>query len=417
MQEKIEKQINSENEDRIVYLSGKITLRIDKSDTLIVGVSFVKGLIEIKRSDIIVDGANAEIEVNVFDDIAMDCSVFFVHPTAKNVTLKNITVRVNVKGSKHSSRRLSVIYNAAYGLKLNNCHIEMNSDKQLNLFGIYNNGNLDTHMETRADNLVLENCHIKIGCTAGTFDRECSVYGLYNYLANSISVQNNFIYTVINGEGEKQRAVGVFTNGRFGRFVGNNIKANAMYNQGLAKEKAHTFGFINEGLYSIITSNNIVSEWAGASVGLENTGEYVVISSNKILSTHTIFGRTLINDGANCCIESNVITSTSRNARLIMHNAENCVISGNIMEVLMPESECRSGCGIYAAGENCKNNIIVGNIIKNVLDCAIFADKQKDIIANNIVSSYRNTAQLANTGDVFIDEKLDEKRIVTIYRE
>ena len=66
----------------------------------------------------------------------------------------------------------------------------MYTAKQLNLVGVYNNGNLDTHMETRADNLVIDNSLIKVECRTEEFNMECIVHGLYNYLANSISVQN-----------------------------------------------------------------------------------------------------------------------------------------------------------------------------------------------------------------------------------
>lgn len=112
------------------------------------------------------------------------------------------------------------------------------------------------------------------------------------------------------------------------------------------KSRYYAFGFINEGLYSIISANNIVGEWAGMSVGLENCGEYAIVAGNKILATHTICGRTIRNYGSNTSIEDNVLTSTSRNARIIEQNSHNCIIGRNIMEVLMVQSECRSGCGI-----------------------------------------------------------------------
>ena len=156
-----------------------------------------------------------------------------------------------------------------------------------------------------------------------SFPKENAVYGIYNNLANSISVQNTYVYAVTRGDGERQKAAGVYTNGRFGRYVGNNIKANGTHNIGKQKEQAHAYGFINEGLYTLITSNNIVGEWAGLCVGLENRGEYTVVSSNKILSTHTICGRSIRNYGNNSSIEGNILTSTSRNARLLEQEAKN----------------------------------------------------------------------------------------------
>ena len=97
------------------------------------------------------------------------------------------------------------------------------------------------------------------------------------------------------GENESHKAIGVYTNGRFGRFVGNNIKANGTHNRGLLKERAHAYGFVNYGLHTIITSNNIIGEWGGKCIGLDNNGEYAIIDCNKILSTHTICGRSVCN--------------------------------------------------------------------------------------------------------------------------
>ena len=387
MQKELEEQINDEKNGNEIKLTGKIRLNINQSGTFTIGRLCVKGIIQIKRSDIIIDGSAADIEANINDCTTSDWGLF------------------------------SLIYNTAYGLKINNCQIEIYSDKQLNLAGVYNNGNLDTHMETRADNLVINNSLLKVECLANEFNKESTVYGIYNYLANSISMQNTYIYATNTGNGERQRAVGVYTNGRFGRFVGNNIKANATHNVGREKEHAHAFGFINEGLYSIITSNNIVGEWAGMSVGLENRGEFTIISGNKILATHTICGRSIRNYGSNTSIEGNILTSTSRNARLIEHTAHNCIIGRNIMEILMVPSECRSGCGIYAVGENCTENIISENIIRNVTDCAIFADGKVGSILNNHITSYGETINRASKENAYLASKLDEKNIRSIYQD
>ena len=151
------------------------------------------------------------------------------------------------------------------------------------------------------------------------------------------------------------------------------------------------------------------------SVGLENCGEYAIVAGNKILATHTICGRTIRNYGSNTSIEDNVLTSTSRNARIIEQNSHNCIIGRNIMEVLMVQSECRSGCGIYAIGENCTENLICENIIRNVADCAIFADGNVGSVSNNIVTSFKETVKRAGTENQYLVNKLDEKNIRSIY--
>lgn len=311
MQQELEQRINDIKSGNEIKLTGKIKFNINRSGSFTVGRLCVKGIIQIMRSDITINGEDAEIEVDVDDCTTSDWSLFFVHPTARNVQFNNLRIKVRIQNPENTTRTFSLIYNTAYGVKLHNCQVEMYSDKQINLVGIYNNGNLDTHMETRADNLVIDNCLLKVECRANEFTKECAVYGVYNYLANSISMQNTFIYATNKGNGERQKAVGVYTNGRFGRFAGNNIKANASHNVGREKEQAYAFGFINEGLYSIISANNIVGEWAGMSVGLENCGEYAIVAGNKILATHTICGRTIRNYGSNTSIEDNAFAYCS----------------------------------------------------------------------------------------------------------
>lgn len=416
MQQELEEKINDEGSGNKIKLNGKIKLNINSGGTFTVGRLCVKGIIQVRRSNIVIDGGDSEIEVNVEDCTTSDWSLFFIHPMVRNVQFRNLRIRVHIQNPQHTTRMFSVMYNTAYGLKLHNCQIEVYSNKQLNIVGIYNNGNLDTHMETRADNLVINNSMLKVECRAEEHEKECSVYGVYNYLANSISIQDTFIYATNKGNGERQKAVGIYSNGRFGRFIGNNIKANAAHNMGMEKEQAYAFGFINEGLYSIITSNNIIGEWAGMSVGLENRGDFTIVSGNKILATHTICGRSIRNYASNTSIEGNILTSTSRNARLIEHTGHNCIIGRNIMEVLMVQSECRSGCGIYAIGEQCTENIISENIIRNVADCAIFVGREVGILLNNYITSFKETVHQAGMENLYLASKLDEKNIQSIYR-
>ncbi|MFQ7034183.1 MAG: hypothetical protein ACLRTQ_00010 [Candidatus Borkfalkia sp.] len=116
--------------------------------------------------------------------------------------------------------------------------------------------------------------------------KESIVYGIFNHLANSISLQNTFVYSTNIGIGKKQAAVGVFTNGRFGRIVGNNIKANGSHNTGNLKEQAYAYGLVNEGLYNLIEANNIVGEWGGQCVGLENKGDFAKATEQNSCDAH-----------------------------------------------------------------------------------------------------------------------------------
>ena len=150
----IEKVINSEGLEREIRLSGKIRIGENKSSSFTIGKTCVKGVVNIARENVIVDGSGAEIEGELEDSTGSDWALFFLRPGAREVTLRNITLRLRIKNGEDSRRLFCGIYNTAFGLKIENCRIELYSDKQLKLVGVYNNGNLDTHMQTRADNLV-----------------------------------------------------------------------------------------------------------------------------------------------------------------------------------------------------------------------------------------------------------------------
>ena len=415
MKEEIEQQINNEDRPRKVELKGTMSWTETAGKSFTIGKNCMKGIISVTRPNVVVDGSDGEIMIDINDCDDSDKCLFYIHPSARNVTFQNLSVKVNIKNRENTTRVVSVFYNTAFGAKFINCHLEVIADKQVNIIGIYNNGNLDTHMETRADNLVISDCFIKAECVSERIQNECVVYGLYNNLANSISVQNNFIYVINKGNGSNQKAIGVYTNGRFGRFVGNNIKANGTHNIGKLKEAAHVTGFLNDGLYTIFTSNNIIGEWAGKCVGLETNGEFAMVNSNKILATHTICGRSIINRGNKSNIEANVLTSTSRNARLLELDAENCIINENIMEVLMAPEECRSGCGIYAVSDHATGNIIIDNIILNTSDCGIITRNDGGTVKDNKIAAYPYTVLVTTSDNYRILSKLDESNIVSIY--
>lgn len=398
-----------------VRFEGEINLGLPKSTSFYVGKNFSKSLVTITKPNITLDFADAIVRVNIMDPMDTDLNIFFISSMAKNVEIKNLKLFVYLS-IPVTNRQIVGIYNTAYGLKLNNCFIEVVSENQSNLVGVFNNGNLDTHMETRADNLVISNSCIKVQIVQSGI-KDGIVYGIYNNLANSISIQNTFVYSKNIGAGKKQAAIGVFTNGRFGRFIGNNIKANGSHNTGNLKEQAYTYGFCNEGLYNLIEGNNIVGEWGGQCIGLENKGDFAKVSGNKILSTHTIKGRPIRNYANDSIFDGNIITSTSRNPRLFEQEGSNCIITNNMMKGLQPPQTYQSSVGIYAAAESATENLISQNIIKNVCDCGIIAHKNIGLVQNNIITTYAESygfVKLATTENSAIANKLDENRIHSI---
>lgn len=415
MKNTLEKLINDSN-SREIKLKGEINLIVENSNVISIGKGIVRKIITINRPDIVIDGANSTIKIEIDDnvDIDTDIALFYVSGLAKNICLKNMKIYIFVKNPKDITKTFYAIYNGTLGTKLENCTIELMSQNQMNLIGIYNCADISTHMETCADNLVVSNCNIKVRCCTESFTKECNVYGIYNHLGNSISVQNNFIYARNRGVGESQRAFGVYTSGRFGRFIGNNIKACSSHPEGKIREQGSSFGFYNEGYFSIITSNNIIGEWAGMSIGIENRKGYAKISSNKILATHAIRGIGIKNYAEKCIIDGNIIISTSRNPRLIESYGTDCIITNNYIDAVLETDICVTGCGIYLRG-NVKGTIIKDNIIKNLKDCGILAERNAGIIKDNIITSNSmKFIDYVETSNLEMMNRLSEKNIRSI---
>ena len=416
MNKELQKLLDNSNVFSELKLHGEIVLNLPQSKNYYVGKSFSKNLLTLSKPNIVIDGTDAVIRVDIDEIPDANLNIFLISGMASNIEIKNLRMYVYVN-CPENAHQITGIFNMAYGVRLINCSIEMISENPVNLFGIHNNGNLDTHLETRADNLIIERCNIKTQILKrGT--KNCRVYGIYNNLANSISVQNNYIFSCNIGIGCLQSAVGIFTNGRFGRFGGNNIKANGSHNKGNLKEQASSYGFINEGLYNLLEFNNIVGEWGGLCIGLENKGEFANVTGNKILSTHTVQGRTVRNNADNCIFNGNILTSTSRNPRLFEQSGKNCIISSNLLIGLQSSSQYYSSVGIYAEKSTAKENIIIQNIIKNVCDCGIFIDKHNNIIQNNLIKTYPECTGFvkeAINNDLRLLRKLDENSILSIF--
>lgn len=415
MEQTLQEKINSAGMYETVRLKGEIRLGVSESKCFYVGKSFAKSLIEITKPNLILDGSDAVVRLELEEEPGTDLNVFFVSSMAKNVQMNNLNLQIHLN-FPGTVRQIVGIYNTAYGLKLNNCRIEIISENQANLTAVCNNGNLDTHMETRADNLVVENCLLSAQVVREG-ERRSQVVGLKNQLANSISVQNTFVYATNRGTGEFQQAVGIWTNGRFGRFVGNNVKANGSHNVGKLLESAHAYGFVNEGLYNLISSSNLVGEWGGCCIGLENRGDFANVRGNKILATHTVKGRAVRNRASDCVFDGNIITSTSRNPRLIEHEGRGCILSNNLLEGLLGRTDYFSSCGIYAPNEGTSDNLISGNVIKNVGDCGIFASRTVGRVENNIFIPFPDCEDFrdwAEPSSAALSAKLDESRIVSI---
>lgn len=414
MIEALEKQIRESSSNEI-KLHGNIDLIVGKRNSISIGKNILRKLISIEKSDITIDGSDAIINLKICEEPDTGLALFYIPKGIRNVHFKNIKIYVNIESLENSSKTFYVLYNNSNGVKVDNCIIDIVSRHQMNLMGIYNNGEFNTNMITYADDFSVLNSSIRVKCCSQSFTKKCDIYGIYNNLANNLLIQGSNILVVNAGKGIEQKAFGIYTNGRFGRIIGNNIKANSSHPQGKEKEQGHSYGIYNQGLYSIITSNNIVAEWAGTAIAIENRGDHTKIGSNKILSTHTICGRCVRNYAGKCIIDGNIITTTSKNARMIDNYGAECIITNNYLESLIPTEACLTGCGIYSVDENSKDVIVTNNIIKNTKNCGLFIGQSAGIVKDNILKSTSPIFEpCAESSNKRISDLLDEKNIYSI---
>ena len=404
MYRKLEQEIN-ESMLKEIELYQDFIIDLEDSD--------IFNLVTIIRSNLVIDGMNRNVVINVKQNIKNELSIIYLPRNIENVEIKNLSIVINAIDSR-VEEFICCIRNNSKALKLTNCSFTINTNKSQNLYVIYNKSDDNTHMETKSDYLIVDKCNIKVCCVPNNTYIDSLVYGIYNSLANSISITNTFINIINKGIEPNQKAIGIFTNGRFGRIIGNNIKANSSHPEGLLLEQAHSYGIINEGLYTIISNNNIIAEWAGVAVSLKNIGDSALINGNKILATHTICGSGIKNIGEKVMITNNIIISTSKNAKLIEHNASNSIISHNHLEVLIPPNECKSGVGIYAPSFNIGCNTITENMICNIKDCGIFANPNIGIVSNNQVVTNLDAIKIAGSDNFRLSEVLNERNIESI---
>ena len=82
----------------------------------------------------------------------------------------------------------------------------------------------------------------------------------------------------------------------------------------------------------------------------------------------------------------------------------------------MPEVAVYTGCGIYAIGDDVRDNLITENIIRFVLNCGIFIRKGAGIIENNIVESFARTVKIETSDNALMKDALDAKHIFSIHQ-
>ena len=407
----INQHINADN-NGLIHLEGIYQLKKAETRSLFIGYKPFN-LVTIDKPNLLIDGANAKILVDL-SDIDSEVNIFRLTRNAANVRLVNLHIEVIITGECNG--QINIVHNSGRNNKISNCKIDISGGCQFNANAIYNQANIDTHMDTPADNLTVSGNYITVRCSAAETTKGSVLCGINNHLANSINISNNYLFIQNIGIGEKQQAIGMQNSGRFARIENNNIKANASHNTGKLLEQAHAYGVYNTGMYMVFTGNNCVGEWGGKCVGLYSGGAFVNITGNKILATHTIMGRTVVLAAPHNILGNNIITNTSRNPHFVEILVGDNVVSNNYMQALSAPVDCFSGCGILvrgAEGQKITRCNISGNVVSNVKDFGIvLLHTEKNIIGGNQLAKFTQdnnyTALYTENSDDKISDNLSD---------
>lgn len=420
----IEQAVNNAPEYSIVKLAGDFRVDPDSEYTVKIGESLFKNLLTVNNPYITIDGSNAKITIEFSEKPENDINLFYLTKRARYTTLQNMHINL-VYGCGASDRSIIGINNNAYGVRVKGNSFDFALNTQINAIGIYTRGGIDTNLETMADNLCITDNVINIRCLPLETPLSSTLYGIYNDFSNSLSVRGNYIFVQNKGTGESQKAIGMYNIGRYARINDNNIKANGTHNKGGELEQAHCYGVINDGMLTLFTSNNCVAEWCGHGIGLVNKGYLAKIEGNKILATHTIWGITVQNCGDCAIISNNIINGTSRNAKLLVNQASNAIISYNILRVLHELPLCNSGVGMLF--ENSSNCTVAGNQIIRVKNCGIYIHNSQLDLSGNYIEPVNQAVyigsdeeknyfiEVSDSSNELLSRLIDEHRFFSIY--
>ncbi len=380
----LQTEINSP--EPCTFLNGEYVLSLSEAKIHYMDGRFLRNLITVTAEDKIIDGSGALITVRLDNDPGRELSVFHIVGETRDLTFRNIKLNILYTGEM-SGATVYGLKNYSYGLTVKDCKIDFTAENQINYTAIYNDGKLDSNLETSADRFTVCGNQITAAQTAQEVGKQSLFCGIDNVFANSASISDNYIFMKNVGNGEMQQAIGVRNSGWYMRLEKNNIKGNGSHSMGNLLEQAHAYGVYNTGNYMIFVGNNCVAEWGGKCVGLYNAGLYANITGNKILATHTIMGRSLVLLAERTIVSGNLIANTSRNPHFIDVFCGSNSITNNYIQGLMFPEEQRSGCGIFILGEEnrtIQSCTISNNTLSNIKDFGIvLINTQKNRIQGN----------------------------------
>ena len=189
----IEKIINSCAEYDTVVFEGVYRFNYTNKRLFMLGKESIQSAIMISKSNLFLDFSRAKIFFDV-KDIINKLAFMNFYVTARNIKLLGLDIQINYRGEASNST-VCGIYNTSLGFSADNCRIAIHSKKQVSAIGIYNYGGLNTHLNTKADNLSVVNSRIHINIDPSDTDLESNAikseaYGIYNYFANSMQVSD-----------------------------------------------------------------------------------------------------------------------------------------------------------------------------------------------------------------------------------
>lgn len=291
----LQRAVNDPLANRLIKLKG--TFRIDQLDD--------NAAVTINKPGLIIDGYDAKIEANLSQLLYADItSIFRLERQAAGTVIRGLTMDITYDGPALPGRLCAIHVNTG-SASAEDCRIVIKSHTPINITGIENDGELNTTLETYADNFKASNNFIQIEAHSD-IKRETALCGINNRYANSPSFSKNTIN--IKSAVPSSQIVAIYNSGRFARVYKNSISC--------VHEDAEgsILSIYNDGMYMLFSKNTVTAQGGRECYGLIcNQGHYSKLEDNQISAGNADNASCVLIPAVKCMLFSNKLNGPENN--------------------------------------------------------------------------------------------------------
>lgn len=307
--EDLQREVNSPCTDRLIKLKG--TFRLNQLDG--------NAAVIINKPGLIIDGYDAKIQADLSQLLYADItSIFRLERQGAGTVIRGLTMDITYDGPAIPGR-LCAIYVNTGSASVEDCRIVIRSQAPINITGIENDGELNTTLETYADNFKASNNFIQIEALSDT-RRETALCGINNRYANSPSLSKNTINiksTVPSGQ-----IVAIYNSGRFARVYKNAISCSHEDAEG------SILSIYNDGMYMLFSKNTVTAQGGRECYGfICNQGHYSKLEDNQISAGNADNASCVLMPAVKCMLFSNKLNGPENN----IQPSYGTMIQGNLI--------------------------------------------------------------------------------------